>query len=470
MCVSYSSNKHKMIRGYFFMNIIVVGCGKIGTTILSSLVAEGHNVVALDSNPDTINEITNLYDAIGICGNGNDCDTLSEAGVEKAELFVAVTGSDEFNMLSCFLARRMGAKHTIARIRNPEYNDQNLGFIKKQLGLSMAINPDLLAAQELFNILKLPSAAKIETFSRRDFEMIELKLRQESVLDGVSLIELRKKYDVKLLVCVVQRDNEVFIPDGSFVLKSGDKIGITATTSEILRFLKMLGVMQKQARNIMILGGSRTAYYLSKMLMGIGNTVKIVEKDHKRCLELSETLPNAVIINGDGAGQELLNEEGLSSMDAFISLTGMDEENILISFYAAAQNVPKVISKVNRDEFMYLAEKIGLDCTISPKNIISDILVRYARALENSLGSNVETLYQIMDAKAEALEFNIVGDSAVTEIPLKDMKLKPNTLIAGIMRGRKIIIPSGDDMILPEDKVVIITSGYKLNDISDILL
>ena len=452
------------------MNIVVVGCGKIGTTILSSLVAEGHNVVALDSNPNTINEITNLYDAIGICGNGNDCDTLSEAGVEKAELFVAVTGSDEFNMLSCFLAKRMGAKHTIARIRNPEYNDQNLGFIKKQLGLSMAINPDLLAAQELFNILKLPSAAKIETFSRRDFEMIELKLRQESVLDGVSLIELRKKYDVKFLVCVVQRDNEVFIPDGSFVLKSGDKIGITATTSEILRFLKMLGVMQKQARNIMILGGSRTAYYLSKMLMGIGNTVKIVEKDHKRCIELSETLPNAVIINGDGAGQELLNEEGLSSMDAFISLTGMDEENILISFYAAAQNVPKVISKVNRDEFMYLAEKIGLDCTISPKNIISDILVRYARALENSLGSNVETLYQIMDGKAEALEFNIVADSAVTEIPLKDMKLKPNTIIAGIMRGRKIIIPSGDDIILPEDKVVIITSGYKLNDISDILL
>ena len=452
------------------MNIIVVGCGKIGTTILASLVAEGHNVVALDSNPETINEITNLYDAIGICGNGNDCDTLSEAGVEKAELFVAVTGSDEFNMLSCFLARRMGAKHTIARIRNPEYNDQNLGFIKKQLGLSMAINPDLLAAQELFNILKLPSAAKIETFSRRDFEMIELKLRQESVLDGISLIELRKKYDVQLLVCVVQRDNEVFIPDGSFVLKSGDKIGITATTSEILRFLKMLGVMQKQARNIMILGGSRTAYYLSKMLMGIGNTVKIVEKDHKRCLELSETLPNAIIINGDGAGQELLNEEGLSSMDAFISLTGMDEENILISFYAAAQNVPKVISKVNRDEFMYLAEKIGLDCTISPKNIISDILVRYARALENSLGSNVETLYQIMDAKAEALEFNIAAQSAVTEIPLKDMKLKPNTLIAGIMRGRKIIIPSGNDMILPEDKVVIITSGYKLNDISDILL
>lgn len=452
------------------MNIIVVGCGKIGTTILASLVKEGHNVVAVDSNAETINEITNLYDAIGICGNGNDCDTLSEAGVDKAELFVAVTGSDEFNMLSCFLAKKMGARHTIARIRNPEYNDRNLGFIKKQLGLSMAINPDLLAAQELFNILKLPSAAKIETFSRRDFEMIELKLRQESVLDGVSLIELRKKYDVKLLVCVVQRDNEVFIPDGSFVLKSGDKIGITATTSEILRFLKMLGVMQKQARNIMILGGSRTAYYLSKMLMGIGNTVKIIEKDHKRCLELSETLPNAVIINGDGAGQELLNEEGLSSMDAFISLTGMDEENILISFYAAAQNVPKVISKVNRDEFMYLAEKIGLDSTLSPKNIISDILVRYARALENSLGSNVETLYQIMDAKAEALEFNIAADSAVTEIPLKDMKLKPNTIIAGIMRGRKIIIPSGDDMILPEDKVVIITSGYKLNDISDILL
>lgn len=451
------------------MNIVIVGCGKIGTTILASLVAEGHDVIAIDSNPKVINEITNIYDAIGVCGNGNDCETLSEAGIDKAELFVAVTGSDEMNMLSCFLAKRMGANHTISRIRNPEYNDQSLGFIKSQLGLSMSINPDLLAAHELFNMLKLPSAVKIETFSRRNFEMVELKLKPDSQLDGISLSELRRKYNVKLLVCVIQRGNEVYIPDGSFVLKSGDKIGITAAPAEIMRFLKMLGTMQKQARNVMILGGSRTAYYLAKMLIASGNSVKIVEMDHKRCSELSEALPNAVIIHGDGAQQELLREEGLRSMDAFVALTGMDEENILLSFYAASQNVPKVISKVNRDEFSYIADKIGLDSIVSPKKIISDILVRYARALHNSLGSNVETLYQLMDGKAEALEFNITPDCKLINIPLKNMRIMRNILIAGIIRGRKIIIPVGDDIILPEDKVVVIAAGRKLNNIEDII-
>lgn len=451
------------------MNIVIVGCGKIGTTILSSLVAEGHDVIAIDDNPEVIAQITNIYDAIGVCGNGNDCETLTEAGVEKAELFVAVTDSDEMNMLSCFLAKRLGAKHTIARIRNPEYNDQSLGFLKQQLGLSMSINPDLLAAQELFNILKLPSAAKIETFSRRNFEIVELKLKPDSQLDGMSLSELRKKYDVKLLICVVQRDGEVFIPDGKFVLKSGDKIGITAAPAEILRFIKMLGNMQKQARNVMILGGSRSAYYLAKMLIASGNSVKIVEKDHDRCIELCEAIPGASVINGDGAHQELLFEEGVRSMDAFVALTGMDEENILMSFYAMAQNVPKVISKVNGDEFSYIAEKIGLDCIVSPKKIIADILVRYARALKNSLGSNVETLYKLLDGKAEAIEFNITHDCTLINIPLKDMKIKQNIIVSGIIRGRKTIIPAGDDIILPDDKVIVIAAGRILNDISDII-
>ena len=451
------------------MKIVIMGCGKIGTTILSSLVAEGHDVTAIDENMEVVNELSNIYDVIGVCGNGNDCETLSEAGIEKTDLFVAITGSDEMNMLSCFLAKRMGAKHTIARIRNPEYNDQSLGFMKHELGLSMAINPDLLAAQELFNILRLPSAAKIETFSRRAFEMIELKLKNDSALDGISLSELRKKYDVKLLVCVVQRGDEVYIPDGNFVLKSGDKIGITATPSENMRFLKMVGTMQKHARDIMILGGSRTAFYLAKMLISSGNSVKIIEKDHEHCIELCEQLPGAIVINGDGAQQELLSEEGLASMDAFVSLTGMDEENILISFYAASQNVPKVISKVNRDEFAYIAEKIGLDTIVSPKKIISDILVRYARALQNSEGSNVETLYKLMDGTVEALEFNISNECPVINTPLKDMKLQPNTIIAGIIRVRKTIIPAGNDMILPEDKVIVISEGRRINNIADII-
>ena len=285
------------------MNILVAGCGKIGTTIIDSLVAEGHDVTAIDADAAVLDGITNIYDVIGVCGNGADCETLGEAGVEKAELFVAVTGSDELNMLSCFMAKKMGAAHTIARIRNPEYNDRSLGFMRQQLGLSMSINPELLAAQELFNILKFPSAVKIETFSRRNFEMIELRLKNDSVLGGLRLNELREKYKTHVLVCVVQRGDKVYIPDGNFVLQGGDKIGITANPAELQKLLRGLGLLQKQARNVMILGGSRTAYYLAKMLTSVGNSVKIIEKDRDHCRELSDTLPKAVIIYGDGAQQ-----------------------------------------------------------------------------------------------------------------------------------------------------------------------
>lgn len=451
------------------MNIIVVGCGKIGTTIVASLVAEGHDVVALDSDPAVVSEITNIYDAMGVCGNGADFDTLEEAGVERTEMFIAVTGSDETNMLSCFMAKKMGAKHTIARIRNPQYNENGLDFMRRQLDLSMSINPDLMAARELTNILKLPSAVKIETFSRGDFEIIEIKLRDNSALDGKKLSELRDLYKAKFLVCAVQRNGVVTIPDGNFVLKKGDKIGLTASPAEIEKFLRAIGFLQKQARNVMILGGSRTAYYLAKMLSDIGSSVKIIERDPQVCSDLCESLPKAVIIQGDGAQQELLLEEGLRSIDAFVSLTGMDEENILISIFAALQNVPKVISKINRDELSSMAEKLGLDCMVSPKKIISDVMVRYARALQNSVGSNVETLYKLMDDQAEALEFNAKTDPKMTDIPLKDLQLKPNILIAGIIRDRKTIIPAGDDRILSGDRVIILAANQRLNDLSDIL-
>lgn len=450
------------------MRIIIVGCGKIGTTILASLVAEGHDVVAIDGNPDIISEITNIYDVIGVCGNGAGIETLSEAGVDRAELFVAVTGSDEFNMLSCFMARKMGAGHTIARIRNPEYHDNSLGFMRQHLGLSMAINPELLAAHELYNILKLPSAVKIEKFSHRNFEMVELKLKPDSILDGMTLSQLRTKFKAKFLVCTVQRGDKVYIPDGNFSLKSGDKIGVTADIAELQKLLREMGILQKQAKNIMILGGSRTAYYLTRQLLATGSSVKIIERDLQRCNELCEALPKAVIIHGDGAQQELLMEEGLNSLDAFVSLTGMDEENILISIFAANQNVPTVISKVNRSELASMAVKLGLDCIVSPKKIISDILVRYARALENSLGSKVETLYKLMDDKAEALEFIVGPDFRQVQIPIKDLKIGKNILLAGIIRNRQPIIPSGDDVILPDDRVIVISADGRLQDLSDI--
>ena len=451
------------------MNIIVVGCGKIGTTIIASLVSEGHSVIAMDDDPEVLGEITNVHDIMGVCGNAADYESLQEAGANRAELFVAVTGSDEMNMLSCFMAKKLSAQHTIARIRNPGYNAKGLSFIRQQLGLSMSINPEQLAARELYNILKLPSAAKVERFSGRNFEIIELRLRDASPLDGLTMREMREKYKTRILVCAVQRGEEVLVPDGSFALKSGDRIAVTATSDEIQRFLKATGREKKQARSVMILGGSRTAYYLAKLLLDAGTSVKILERDAQLCESLCDALPKAVIIQGDGAQQELLLEEGLLSTDAFVALTGIDEENILLSIFAASKNVPKVISKVNREELASMAQKLGLESVVSPRGIVSDILVQYARALENSLGSSVETLYNLMDGRAEALEFNVKSDSRLVAIPLKDLSLKPNILIAGIFRDRRTIIPAGDDMILSGDRVIVIAGHQKLQDLSDIL-
>jgi len=451
------------------MNIIVVGCGKIGTTILESLVAEGHDVTAVDNRIAPLNDITNIHDVITVCGNGGDCETLEEAGVEKADLVVAATGSDEVNMLCSYLAKRMGAGNTVARIRNPEYNDGSLLPMKQHLNISMAINPDKLAAQELYHILRLPSAVKIETFSGRKFEMIEIKLKEESPLVGMPLFEMRSKFKAKFLICVVQRGEEVFIPDGSFVLRGGDKVGLTATHSEMQKLLKAVGTIKKQAKKVMILGGSRTAFYLAKRLIAAGVDVKIIDKDRETCEHLCEMLPTVTVICGDGAQQELLMEEGLAGMDAFVSLTGMDEQNILLSFFAASHQVPKVIPKVNRPELGTLALQLGLDCVVSSRNIIADLLVQHARALENSMGSSVETLYRLMDDGAEALEFKVKDDLRLVRIPLKDLQTKSQVLIAGILRGRDTIIPAGDDVILPGDRVVVITAGRRLNDLADIL-
>lgn len=451
------------------MRIAVAGCGKIGKTVIGSLVSEGHNVIAIDTDQKVLEELSNIYDIMVICGNCADSDVLDEITVSDVDLFACLTGSDEVNMIGCFLAKRMGASHTIARIRNPEYNDNSLGILRHELDLSAAINPDRLTAIELYNILKLPSAVKIESFARRNFELIELIVKSGSVLDGVKLSDLKSKYGHKVLICAVQRGDRVYIPDGSFVLESGDKIGLSAAPSDLQKLLKSLGILRKQSRNVMILGGSKSAYYLAKMLLSSGAEVKIIERDLDRCNELCEKLPQAMIIHGDGAQQELLLEEGLRSMDAFAALTGMDEENILISIYAAANSVPTVISKINRSELSLMASRLGLDCIVSPMNVTADIFVQYARALKNSKGSNVETLYKIMDGKAEAVEFRVNYDSVITDIQLKDLKLKKNILVAGIIRGKKTIIPGGDDVILADDRVVVVSSDHKLSDLSDIL-
>ena len=451
------------------MRIILVGCGKIGVSLLGALVAEGHDVVAMDSRPDVLEELNNQYDIMCMAGNGADCEALSEAGVEKTDLFIAVTGSDELNMLMCFLAKRQGAHHTIARIRNPQYNDKSLGFLRQQLDLSMSINPELLTAAEMHHILKLPAASKVETFSRRNFEMVELLLKEDSPFVGEKLVDLRERFKAKFLVCVVQRGSEVVIPRGDFVLQTGDRIGITADRIELWKLFKITGLAKRQARNIMLLGGSRIAFYLSKMLLNSGSNVSLIDTDRATCHKFSDWLPGIATFCGDGTHPELLQEVGLQDQDAFVCLTGMDEQNILAAYYAKAQHVGKVIAKVNIDEMAKMAAQMGLENVISPKTVVVNVVLRYARALQSSMGSSIENLYQLMDGKAEALEFIVSGEAAYTGIPFKDLKLKKNILIAGLLRDRKAIIPAGGDMILPGDRVVVIAGQHRLNTLADIL-
>ncbi len=451
------------------MKIIVFGCGKVGATVISGLSGEGHDIVAIDKDPKAVERMTNMYDVMGLCGNGIDSDTMLEAGCDEAELFVAVTGSDELNMLGCFLARRMGAKHTIARLRNPEYNDDSLVFLRQHLDLSMPINPDKQVAHEIFNTLRFPSAVKVDTFSGRNLEIVELVLGSDSPFAGMKLIDIRKKYDEKFLVCFVMREDTVCIPDGNFELCVGDKIGVTAPHSEIQKLLKNMGMPQKMPKSVMIMGASRIAFYLSKMLINAGVHVKVVEKNPEVCSEFASGVPSAVMIVGDGMDSEVLLEEGISTVDGFVALTGSDEVNILSSFFATGQNVPAVITKVNRSDIANTSERLGLRCIVSPQKTVSDILSRYARAIHNSLGSNVETLYKLMDGKAEVLEFKVAADFEYCNIAFKDLKTKPNFLIAGIIRARKPIIPSGNDVIMPGDRVIVLAAGHTLGDLSDII-
>lgn len=452
------------------MKIVIVGCGKIGKTIISSLVNERHDVFALDVDPEVVEEVRNTYDIIVISGNGTEYDKLKEIGAEKAELFIAVTGSDEFNMLSCFAAKRMGAKHTVARIRDLENNDDSLAFMKQQLELSLVINPERMAAEAMYNVLRLPSATKVEKFPRSKLEMIEVQLKTDSHLDGVTLIELRKRHKEKYLICTVVRDDKIYIPNGAFTLKSGDKVGIIATRKDVIKILNIIGIENIQVKNVMLLGAGTVSTYLAQMLIAGRHSVKLIDYDEKVCQDVCEILPDsATVIYGNGMSQELLVEEGILSTDAFVALTGRDEDNILISFYAKSQKVPKVITKVNKKELSLLAEDLGLDCIISPRKIVADLIVKYARALENSLGSQIETLYSIMNDMAEAIEFKVLDDFEYTNIPLKQMQIINNVLIAGITRGKVSFIPSGDDVILPGDYVIIIAEGKRILSLSDII-
>ena len=451
------------------MKVVIVGDGKVGGTIARQLSGEGHDIIVIDNNIKVLNNASQTMDIMSVEGNGASMAVQRRAGVPDADLLIAATSLDEVNMLSCLVGKKVGVANTIARVRNPEYYEQ-IKELKDELGLSMAVNPELAAAIEISRLLRFPSALKIELFARGRGELVEIKIAPHSVLDGMPLWAIYKEFQVKVLICAVQRGDEVFIPSGDFVLQAGDKINLTAPHMEITKFFRTIGIFRTGVKSVMILGGGRLAYYLAKDLLAMHVRVKIIEMDYERCEYLCEMLPEAVIIHGDGTDKELLQEEGLEKTDALVCLTGMDEENIVVALYGKAKKISKVIAKINRISFDEILDNLDIDGFISPKTIAANNIVRYVRSMQNSAGSsNVETLHRLVNERVEALEFKVNEKSPVVGIPLKNMKTKSGVLVATIIRGSRIIIPGGNDTIEIGDSVIIVTMT-KLMDLKDILV
>ncbi|GAA0801183.1 Trk system potassium transporter TrkA [Clostridium sp. AF19-22AC] len=452
------------------MKIVIIGDGKVGYKLAKQLSAENYDIVMIDSNEKKLRAAIDRLDIFCVTGDGGSVAVQKEADVPHADLVIACTSTDECNMLSCLIARRLGARHTIARVRNPIYYQQ-IDILKEDLHLSMAVNPELAVAGEIARLLLFPDASKIETFVKGRVELIEFPLSQNSMLAGMSLAEMYNKFQIKILVCAVERGDNVVIPDGEYILRSGDRLHVAASHVDIELFFKLLGKKREKIRKVIICGGGRVSYYLATQLCKLGMQIKIIEKEEEKCENLCELLPKATIINGDASDHDLLMEEGIQDADALIALTGMDEENIIMSLFAKSQGVSKIIVKVNEDRRARMIEEFGIDSIVSAKTATADAIMSYVRARRNSQGSaNVETMYQLVDGKVEALEFIVKSETKYTNKPLKDLSLKPNNLIAGIARKRKIIIPNGDDCIKVGDSVIIITMEKQIQDIQDILM
>ncbi len=450
------------------MQIIIVGCGKVGRALAAQLSGEDNNVTVVDTNGDVVKTVANYYDVMGVTGNGASYSVLAEADIEHTDVLIAVTHNDEVNLLCCVVARKAANCHTIARVRNPVYSEER-AFLRKELGLSMIINPEYAAAQEIARLLRFPSAIEIDSFSKGRIEMLRFRVPAASMLDGLALRELPQRLPMDVLICAAERGEEVLIPDGNFVIRSGDLLSMIAIPGNAAAFFKKVGISTNQVKNTMIIGGGEITYYLSKLLLNMGIRVKIIEKRRERCEELSDLLPKATIICGDGSDRELLREEHLEQMDSLVAGTDMDEENIILSLYARDRVRAKVVTKLNHLDFNDVIHSLDLDSLIYPKNIAAEYILQYVRAIGNSMGSNVETLYKLMDGRVEALEFLVHKNSDLAGIRLRDMRLKRNLLIAGIGRKGRLIIPGGQDEFLPGDSVIVVTTDSGFQDIHDIL-
>lgn len=456
------------MKGFTGLKIVIVGCGKVGQTLVEQLVNEGHDITVVDTESSKVHQISNLFDVMGVVGNGASLETQKDAGVSEADLIIAVTGSDELNLLCCIIAKQFGKCSAIARVRTPDYSKE-ANYLRDKLGLALIINPDYEAAKQTARILYLPTAIEVNSFAHGQAELIKIKIPENNTLDNMTIAQLGSTITNDILICAVERDNSITIPSGGFTLKAGDVISFVSTHKSAKFFLKKIGFETKQVHNAMIIGGGRSAYYLAKELLNNNIDVKIIESERSRCDELTTLLPGAVIINGDGSNQDVLKEEGIDTCESFIPLTGIDEENVMLTLYAKKMSNAKVITKINRIGFTDVISTLNLGSVIYPKYITSEAIIAYVRAKTASMGSNIETLYHLFDSRVEAIEFSVTSDSGVTGKPLKELPLKANLLISFISRNGSIIIPSGNDEILPGDTVMIVTTNSGYTDIKDIL-
>lgn len=450
------------------MKIIIVGCGKVGYVLTEQLCKEGHDITVIDNDEEKLERVSANVDAYCVHGNGTSHETQLEAGIKEADLLISVTGSDEINMLCCLIAKKTGNCQTIARVRKPEYDDE-VSFLKEELGLSMAINPEMTAAAEMSRLIQYPSALEVETFVKGRVTLIKVAITEGSPLDGLLLKDIGKIAGKRVLVCIVKRGNDVIIPDGNFKLIAGDAVSLTLPVEESASFFKKMKIKSSPIKSVLIAGGGATSYYLAKQLRKTGVSVKIIEEDRKRCEELSQLLPEAMIVNGSCIDKDLLLSEGIRSTDALAALTDFDEENILLTLYAKRVGNCKTMTKVDKLTFVEIMDDLKMDTTISPKAITAAYIIRYVRAMQNSYGSKVQTLHRIGDGKVEALEFRVTEKAKVVGKTLFELQLKKNLLVCCISRKGKIITPSGQDEFMPGDGVIVVTTNIGLNDIDDIL-
>jgi trk system potassium uptake protein TrkA len=452
------------------MKIIIVGCGKVGEAIAAALCSEGHDICVIDTNRAVIDRVTYALDVLGICGDGTLYEILDEAGAKDADMIVATTSRDEVNMLSCIIAKDMGTVNCIARVRDPKQNAHAV-YLSQHLGITMTVNPELLASREAARLILMPSAMEVDTFARGRIDMVQIKLTDSSPLCGVQLTKLHTALQSKILVCAIQRPgvDEAIIPTGNFTLEAGDKVYLTATHREMGTFFREIGLLNHKIKSTLIIGGGKISYYLADALQASGIKVKIIEQDHERCLQLAAMLPKTAIIHADGTDQRQLEEEGISKFDSLVALTGIDEDNIIVSLYAKLIGVPKVITKINKPELKAMAEKVGIESVISPKQLTTEVMLTYVRSAEKTGSSKIRTLYRVADDKAEAMEFVVDAGCRAADIPLSELKTKKNLIIAGIIRQGRVIFPGGSDMIKQGDIVIVVTTNKFINELDGIL-